>query len=308
MLRGLASLVTLAALTACTGEPGRKIASETSGVASTGASSTSTASPTWPATTTTTRPTRALQSNESVIVALQDVLGWWDGDEWVPGTSTPLPLTGGELYSVVGIDAPVTRGRGSEPEMGCELNDEPGVKVAGLAWGDGEEYAPAYPIAVAGIRDVQPRAVTVLAVTPEYVDAARKVLFDLGVRDPEPRVEQVVRADLDGDRTDEVIVTADHGSAGWSGGALGDASAVFLRRVVNGELQTMVVAHGVVSDPEFPYQSRTVYRVGAVADLNGDGAMELAVSSRYYEGSGTLLFDLSGGGAARRVLEVWCGA
>ena len=45
-----------------------------------------------------------------------------------------------------------------------------------------------------------------------------------------------------------------------------------------------------------------------MADLNGDGRMELAVDSRYYEGAGTIIYDyIDDDLGPWEVLSVGCG-
>jgi hypothetical protein len=51
-----------------------------------------------------------------------------------------------------------------------------------------------------------------------------------------------------------------------------------------------------------------VFRVAAIADLNGDDRMELAVDDKYYEGSGTSVHELRPDRTLDEILSVGCGA
>jgi hypothetical protein len=48
-------------------------------------------------------------------------------------------------------------------------------------------------------------------------------------------------------------------------------------------------------------------RVLGVADLNGDGRMEIALRNWYYEGAGVTVFEFGGDGATP-VMDNGCGA
>ncbi len=45
----------------------------------------------------------------------------------------------------------------------------------------------------------------------------------------------------------------------------------------------------------------------AVADLNGDGRMEVVIDDAYYEGSSTAVYELAGDGSLVRVIGAGCG-
>ena len=93
--------------------------------------------------------------------------------------------------------------------------------------------------------------------------------------------------------------------------AAGDYSIAILRRLVEGEVQTAILGFFKVDDdfdPTIDVPYIVTYRVTAVADLNGDGRMEIAVNDRYYEGSGTIIYDyVNDDLGPLPVLNVGCG-
>ena len=100
--------------------------------------------------------------------------------------------------------------------------------------------------AVRGVAAPRPGPVTVLDPTaPEYRDAAAQVLAELGADAQDPAVRQVVRVDLDGDGTDEVLVRAEVADRASLRPVAGDYSVVFVRRLVGGTVQNTVVAADV---------------------------------------------------------------
>lgn len=124
-----------------------------------------------------------------------------------------------------------------------------------------------------------------------YKQAASQILASFGLTVPNPVLTQVLRVDLDGDGTEEVLVSATHYKDGLMTHQLaGGYSVVFLRRVVNGQVGTVVLHSHVftTNEPELAWMNE----VTAVLDLNGDGRMEVVLTSMYYEGSETLIFDI----------------
>ncbi len=244
-----------------------------------------------------------------VVVGPESVAGWWNGREWVKADKGPdeVPVKGGEQYKIVQLGRPEATAAGSSPQPGCETN--PGtsdIKIPGLERRGGG--AP--PIAVSNVGDPVPRAARALSpASKTYKDASFAVLDGLGVADSDPTVVQVVAADFDGDGKDEVVVVAEY-LADQTGlfAQAGDYSVVYLRRVIDEKVRTTVIEQSIPAPApgETPFISS--HRVSAVADLNGDGRMELALSSRYYEGAGVMFYELRPDGGFALILGSGCGA
>ena len=259
-----------------------------------------------PSTTTETTapppPPLAPAPTTSVVVGVHGILGGWDGTAWVrwnPGD--PAPST--RDYQRIAIDTEITTVTGTPSTYRCIETGVPSVDV-------GLEYDPAIEpvgVAVHGVRDVQPRPVEVLdPVADVYRAAAIEVGAGLGVTQPDPWVVQAVRADLDGDGTTEVIVVAEQMREPGTIGATGDWSAAFVRRVVGGEVRTTMLDAYVVPTGE-GFHHIELHRIGAVADLNGDGRMEIVVNRVYYEGESALVYEYGVEGVATEVLSAGCG-
>lgn len=245
-------------------------------------------------------------ATDAVTVGRDGVLGWWDGRGWVdPTPDSSTPLRGGERFQVLRLGRPATTATGSAPRLdGCGAGDAYLVDL-GSAFDD-----PGVAVAVTGVAGVQPRPAAVLdPATPGYREAAQAVLQTLGITDPGPTVAQVVRADIDGDGSDEALVVAERISDPQNLiAAGGDYSVLFLRRLVNGSVQTTVVEQSLAAGSEAgnPFIER--FRVGPVADLNGDGRMEVVVDSSYYEGSSTVAYELAATGTLESVMAAGCGS
>ena len=153
------------------------------------------------------------------------------------------------------------------------------------------------PIAVARGADPRPREVQQFGTDSDvYRQAAVQVAAGLGATQP-PTVTQVLRADLDGSGTEEVVVAAGHVSDPEDlAPAAGDWSAVFLRRVVGDGVATDVLASSVAADGDgFDH-----IEVATLADLNGDGTMEVALAGRSSSGEWSSVHALDGDGLPSR--------
>lgn len=258
-------------------------------------------------------------SGTSVIVGPYGPLGWWDGTRWVQAEAgVQPPVAGGEQYSIVRLADPITTAVGRLGD-GCGISEEPGT-IVDVGIEEGPEVTPT-PIGVTGVPDPRPRPVQVLDPSGgDYKTAAVAVLAGLGIDDQDPDIVQAVKADLDGDGADEVVVVAERISDpdGLMQVRPGDYGVVFVRQVGEQGVRTTVVTQSVakgaygsedVYDPEAGmYFFMEALRLSALADLNGDGRMEVVVDSLYYEGSGMSVFDRQQDGSFKEVIEGGCGA
>jgi hypothetical protein len=173
-----------------------------------------------------------------------------------------------------------------------------------------EEKPEKGAIALAAPWDAQPRKVRVADTTQQvYIDAMRDFLKGRGFKEPRISIVQILRVDLDGDGEDEVLISAtNYGTPRREvpfHAAPGSYSFVVLRQVVNGKVQTRLVA-GEFYPPPKRGDAPNYYEVSAVLDLDGDGKMEVVVHSGYYEGGATTIYRC-GPGKIAELLSVGCG-
>ena len=241
------------------------------------ATSTEASSATTAATATTT--TSPHDPGTFLVAGDTCLLGWWDGD-WQSGDD--LPVSGGEQYQVVRLDEPISSTTGSEARTSCEPLDLVSV-----------EFEPAIPggfreidaLAIQTDMAVRPHPVEILDPSVTYLEAASQLLEGRLAGLPVINLTQVIRTDLEGDGVDEVIVTASTIPDDLISAQVGDYSIVFLRKVIEGEVQTAILGESIVDDPDALLQNLVVFRVAAVADLNGDGKMEIVLNGIVWEGA-----------------------
>lgn len=164
---------------------------------------------------------------------------------------------------------------------------------------------------------LRPRPVKVLPNTfAAYQAIVRQELQRRGLSAPTVNLTRLVRADLDGDGRDEVIIEA-HRFASFSGnhprspsGSKGDYSLLLLRSVQGGQVRTDVL--GAFVTPRTPTNDQgtlaTRYRLAGLADLNGDGRMEIVTYSSYYEGDSFEVLEWRPGHKPVPRLGAGCGA
>ena len=238
--------------------------------------------------TTTTADDGLLEGNWApeplVATTFMGALGWWDGTGWVQvEEGMALPVAGGEDYQVarLGTEEVIT---GGPEEMICEfvpagqgvVFDEPETVEPGSSGPKGVAISAPWPLT--------PHLVEEIADDGTYDAAASALLAERGLDVPDPVIKQVVRFDLEGDGVNEVAVVAEDVPPSLLG-EVGDYSIVFVQRVVDGVVQSLVLEEYLLVELEEGFiPAVSALGVGAVADLNADGRMELVIPGSYYEG------------------------
>ncbi|MBX7054219.1 MAG: hypothetical protein K1X36_04615 [Pyrinomonadaceae bacterium] len=139
-------------------------------------------------------------------------------------------------------------------------------------------------------------------------NAAAALLRTKGILRSKVIVTGAYSVDLDGNGKIETILSATYSKRGFNeGSSVGDYSFVMIQSSVGGKVSNRLV------DGEFirhssEFGAPNQYEVQAIADLNGDGRMEIVVYSQYYEGAGTAAFEVEGGHPKHiKALTIGCG-
>lgn len=242
------------------------------------------------------------------------LLGVWEGGRWLEGGDGARRVRGGEGYRVQTLGGGVATARGAR----AESFGVPCPEAFGVTLSPPPRFATPAVATSAGVRS-RPRPVTVLGTTGAvYRAAVREELVRRGLREPTVNLTRVVRADLDGNGTDEVIVEARRFAEGSGlypppSGQPGDYSVLLLRHVVGNRVRTSVLGAFVSLTARDPNSTEfgplaNVYALAGVADLNGDGRMEVITFGAYYEGYALTASEWTPGGGLRPRLETGCGA
>jgi hypothetical protein len=238
------------------------------------------------ATTTTTAAVEGSWSDTPLIVTGPGALGWWDGSGWVQvDQGTTLPVAGGEDYQVayLGLEVIIP---GGEPTTVCEPIDNLGIVLEDEAvLGD---WPGPLGVAISAPWILVPHLVEEIEDDGTYAAFAAEMLAERGLNVPEPSIKQLLQVDLEGDGVNEVLVVAEDVTAGLFAED-GDYSIAFMRRTVQGDVQTAILGESVIVTADSPVVNS--FSVAAVADLNGDGRMEVVLTTAYYEGIGVEVWE-----------------
>jgi hypothetical protein len=174
-------------------------------------------------------------------------------------------------------------------------------------------------IAIAAPWNALPRKPQVTDPTQKaYVEAVRDFLKTKEIEQPEVKIDNILRVDLDGDGEEEVLISAtnyfrkDESVPMRSPAA--SYSMVLLRRVVAGKVETQLIvgefypkAYPKAKQEEGRFDAPDAYKVIATLDVDGDGKMEVVIHSHYYEGGETTIYRCDPK-KAEALLSVACGA
>jgi hypothetical protein len=226
------------------------------------------------------------------------LLGGAENGAWVSAADAAVRLSGGETYMLYSLDGPqgTTIGSQPAPDMICpqyymQWNPAPSVPSL-IGVGGGWNALPRMPKA-SDISDY-----------PVYAAAVGAWLASQGMPVPDPlELANVTRADLDGDGSLETVISASRfiEPTGHDVGA-GDFSTVLLYR--ESDAETIQLAGDVYPAARSLVFPRT-YSLLAIADLNGDGRMEVIVHVDLWEGEGFRVLSYDGS-AAYPVFDTSC--
>ncbi|EYB67317.1 hypothetical protein DEIPH_ctg044orf0033 [Deinococcus phoenicis] len=245
--------------------------------------------------------------------ARPELLGAWTAGSWLDAPRTAPRLQGGEVYRPLlpsGPGAAVKGGRAASFGEPCEQAFEVALTPAASR--------NTFRLFTDGKLNARPRPVRSLPNSNAvYREIVRAELVKRGLKNPHVNLLGLTRVDLDGNGSEEVIVEAAHfaersGLYPPSVGQPGDYSLLLLREVVKGQVVTTVLGEHVAPQKPWtpgdaePMPMALLYRLAGVADLNGDGRMELVTFGAYYEGYGLGVLEWTPGGWKTR-LEGGCG-
>ncbi len=261
-------------------------------------STTETPATTGPSTTTTV-PAAA---DTFLIAGNTCLLGWWDGDWQSEGLP---PVTGGEQYQVVRLAEPITTSEGTEPRPWCDPLELLNIEFDPQLPGDWQDIDA---LAIQTLGDVRPHKVEMLSTSLDAYEEATSILLAGRVAGiPEVNLKQVIRTDLEGDGVDEVVVVASTMPDDPVETAAGNYTIVYLRKIMDGDVETALLGVHVVDD-EGPFGWVQI-EVAAIADLNGDGLMEIVLNGNVWEGAFLQAFEWAGSELGLlEVLSCGCGS
>ncbi len=152
-----------------------------------------------------------------------------------------------------------------------------------------------YDIAISADWNIYPRCYRSQSTDQKsYNDLVKNLMIKEGLKNPDTALKQVIKVDLDGDGTEEVLITADNTiDDKFEQVMKGDNAIVIFRKLVNGKVVDQVVEKDIrLKNEEVVSLYRLLFRIETFSDLDGDGIMEVIIKSWYYEGEGWFVYKL----------------
>ena len=141
-----------------------------------------------------------------------------------------------------------------------------------------------------------------------YKTVVRNFLRQKGILNPVVKIKEAFRIDLEGDGVEEVILSATYYKGGLTPGAVpGDYSFVIVRKAV-GRVVTNHMLEGEFHLKRIQFGAPNEHHITSIADLNGDGKMEVVLHGFYYEGDFASAFEMKNGKPVRiKEFDIGCG-
>jgi hypothetical protein len=241
-----------------------------------------------------------------VDVGSNFLLGGSAQGNWLTPDVMSNTVAGGESYRVYSLKGYLGRSTGTlAVPAGEPCEDVQSVDLQPSRQNTGS-------IAVASTWAAMPRLPRTLSnTTPVYVKAVSDLLKARGIATPNVNIEQVLQVDLEGDGVKEVLVSATYFAGSDNNEPIpsitpGDYSITFMRKLVAGKVETVVLAEDVHTE-QADFAAPSKYKIAGVMDLNGDGTMEVVLNGSYYEGAWTSVLQIKGT-QFEEVLSAGCGA
>ncbi len=234
------------------------------------------------------------------------MVGGASGGKWVNTDIMSSTVKSGQkyrVYNLKGYEGQATGSAAASIGAPCEETQSVDLKPA---------YKSDVAVASGGPWAAMSRVPKSLATNQAvYVSAVADLLKARRLAQPKVKIEKILQIDLEGDRSNEVIVSASYFAGSEDNNPLpsvqaGDYSILFMRKVVNGKVQTIVLAEDVHKEA-IEFSAPLKFTLGGVLDLNGDGTMEIVIHSAYYEGLSSSVLEVKGT-KVEEVLSCGCGA
>ena len=236
-----------------------------------------------------------------IEVRTNGLLGGVENGKYLDAKTTFGKLNGEQSYTLYGITGKTGELTATveAPDVPCEefyyaRTELEGQK--GLAIGKGIGWNPV---------PRTPRAINLNDKT--YLNVVSAILRSKGLASAKAKIEQAVKVDLDGDGTEEVVLTASsYGGKIEPSAKAGDYSFLLVRKIVGGKVKNiMVVEEYIKKNVRFGAPNR--FEISSIVDLNGDGKMEIVLYAEYYEGNGAGAYEITDKVVEIKELEAGCG-
>ena len=208
-----------------------------------------------------------------------------------------------KLHSVQGVRATVT-------QTSQEKSGTPQGWIVNTTGAPGLKEFPMLALSDNGKKAVPRIPRRQIADNPVYEKALSEMLKREGsLSVARPHITGHFRVDLNGDGTDEVLLTgATRSNFTTYSARVGDATFAAIRFSDGKTVRTMPLDLNVAtkkSAKQFPFSAPAEYKILACVDIDGDGRMEIAVYSTAHESEVLEIFSFDGKSVKKVLSEGW---
>lgn len=231
------------------------------------------------------------------------LLGGVENGKWLNAKTAFGKLKGIEKFSLLNFES----GKKGESVLGEFKGDsitcsesyyiQPQLKVAAnFALGTNANWNP-FPR--------QPKKTSVT--DANYKKSVADILRLRGLPRSVVEINKTVSIDLDGDGREEVILEAHHTAEDANQNpAVGTYSFIIVRKIVGGKVQNLFVGGFFLKKTDEYFDGD--YSLSGIADLNGDGKLEMFVEVAGYEENWTKVYEMKAGKPVEiSALSYYCG-
>jgi len=237
------------------------------------------------------------------LITHGNLLGGVENGKWLDAKMTFGKLKGTENFSLLNFES----GKKGESVLGKFNGDsitcfdsyyiQPQLKVAAnFALGKTANW------------NVFPRQPKKVSLTDtNYKNSVRDVLRLHGLPRSPVEIKKAISIDLDGDGADEVILEANHTAEDANQFAtVGTYSLIVVRKIVGGKPQSLLVGGFFLTHKDEYFDGD--YSLAGIADINGDGKLEMFVEVAGYEENWLYVYEMKAGKPAEiKALSYYCG-
>lgn len=224
--------------------------------------------------------------------------------KWVKADTFAKRLKGEQKFNLYGLEGPAGEITISKVAPNGDCDGEWSAQTSSKAKAGIAIASPDWNVMPRQPRAIDPK-------DPTYLKVVSDILKGAGISNPEVNISQAYKIDLDGDGKDEVVIAANRFAQGLhelSGvgnvASAGDYSLVFVRKIIGDKAQNIFLVKAVWLKADEGVLPRANH-ISAIADLNGDGVMEIVGYNAYHEGSASYVIELKSNKAIG-VLECSC--
>lgn len=229
------------------------------------------------------------------------LLGGSKNGAWVKAETVSLPLK-----TLIKMRAVTLQGIGKASVTMENIGEEYGACPENKVFELAPEIESGIVVGANAEWNLVPRIPKSIAVTDKtYQKIAADFLKTKGIAKTKINLSQILQIDLEGDGKMEIVITGNFYKKGMTEEqSAGDYSFAFVRKIVKGRAQNILIEGDFFTKRGY-FDPPNEREIAAVADLNGDGKMEIVLHTFYYEGSWEQVFEMKGGKISK-VLEVNC--